>query len=128
MGYTITKQDGFYEVQLSGHGSKAVFFKAMADLIRRDPKKKYPDLWIVAPEFQVPYVEFGRIAGALSHVFTKSLISKKTAIVVDNDIQKAQLELYRLELSRCLPIDMQVFRTNEAAIAWIKISETLPPI
>ena len=124
MGYTIKKLDGFYEVQLSGQGSKFVLLKIIADLIRRDPKKKYPDLWIIAPEFQVPYVEFGGIAGALSHVFTKSLISKKTAVVVDNDLQKAQLELYRREVSRSLPIDIQVFRTVEPAIAWIKTSET----
>jgi hypothetical protein len=126
MGYTIEKLDGFLEVRLSGKGSKLVLFKVIAELMRKDPKKKYPDLWIVDPGFQVPYVEYNGIARALSHVFTKSLVSKKTAIVADNDFQKAQLELYRQELSHCLPINMRVFLTIEEAVVWIKTPETQP--
>ncbi len=76
MGYEIEKQDGFYEVRLSGNGSKSIVLKAVGALMLRDPRKKYPDLWILAPEFQVPYVEFSVIIGALAYVFTKSLISK----------------------------------------------------
>ena len=127
MGYTIEKLDGFFEVRLSGPGSKFVIFKAIADLMRQDPKKEYPDLWIVAPEFQVPYSEFGGIIRALSYVFTLSLVSKKTALVADNDFQAAELELYRKEISHRLPIDMRVFRTLDAAATWIKTPETQPP-
>jgi hypothetical protein len=126
MGYEIEKQDDFFEVRLSGDGSKFLILKAIAALMRRDPRKKHPDVWILAPEFQVPYVEYNGIARALSHVFTKSLVSKKTAIVADNDFQKAQLELYGQELSHCLPINMRVFLTIEEAVVWIKTPETQP--
>jgi hypothetical protein len=127
MGYTIEKLDGYLEVRLSGNGSKLVLFKVIAELMRKDPKKKYPDLWIVDQEFQVPYGEYSGIAKALSHVFTKSLVPNKTAIVADNDFQKAQIELYGLELSRCLSINIRAFLTIEEAVAWIKTPRETQP-
>ena len=124
MGYEIEKQDDFFEVRLSGDGSKFVILKAVAALMRRDPRKKHPDVWILAPEFQVPYVEFSAIARALAYVFTQSLVSKRTGIVADNDFQYAQLDLYRLEVCRSIPVDLRIFRSRDAAIAWIKNPDT----
>jgi hypothetical protein len=128
MGYTIEKVDGFLEVRLSGKGSKLVLFKVIAELMRKDPKKKYSDLWIVDREFQVPYMEYRGIAKALSHVFPKSPVTNKTAIVADNDFQKAQIELYGLELSRYLSINIRAFLTIEEAVVWIKTPETQPAV
>ena len=128
MGYEIEMQNGFFEVRLSGEGSKSLLFKALIGLMRRDPRKEYPDLWIVAPEFQIPFAEYRGIVRSLAYVFTKSLVSKRTAIVSsDNALQKAQLDLYQRELSSSLPVDVQVFQSRDEAIAWIKNPETQPP-
>ena len=127
MGYEIEKQDDFFEVRLSGDGSKFLILKAIAALMRRDPRKKHPDVWILAPEFQVPYVEFGAIARALVYVFKPSLVTKTTGIVADNDFQYAQLDLYRLEVCRHIPVNLRIFRSRDAAIAWVKNPDTQPP-
>jgi hypothetical protein len=124
MAYEIEKQDDFFEVRLSGEGSKAVIFMAVAALMRRDPRKKHPDLWTLSPEFQVPYVEFGAIARALAYVFKPSLVSKTTAVVVANHFQHAQLDLYRLEVCRHIPVNLRIFRSRDAAIAWVKNPDT----
>ncbi len=119
MGYEIEKQDGFYEVRLSGNGTKATIFKAVFELMRKDPRKRYPDLWVVSPEFQIPYVEYGGIVSVLSYVFTPLLISRKSAFVsLGCDFQRAQLEIYRQEVATRLQVDARVFNTREEAIAW----------
>ena len=127
MGYEIEKQEGYYEIRLFGKGSTFEILKAVAELIRRDPRKKYPDIWIVAPEFQVPYVAYHGIVAALARVFTKFLISKRTAFVASDDaFQKAQLDIYQQEVCSVLPVDARVFLSRDEAIDWIKNPATRP--
>ncbi len=127
MGYEIEKQDGFFEVWLSGDGSKSLVLKAVAALMLRDPRKKHPDLWVLGPRFQVPYIEFSAIAEALARVFSSSLISKRTAIVASNPFQYAQLEMYREEVSCRIPVDLRTFASRDEAVVWIRNPDTLPP-
>jgi hypothetical protein len=125
MGYEIDQRDGFFEITLSGDPTKFEILNAFAELVRRDPQKRYPDIWIVAPEVRIPYMDYSQIAGAIASVHTKPTILKKSAIVAADAFQKAQLELFREEMSS-LPLDLQVFQSRDEAVAWIKSPETQP--
>ena len=122
MGFEIQKQDGIFEVCVSGRTSKHEILCAIAELVRRDPGKRHPDLWTVAAGVQVPYPHYAEIAEAIGRVFAQPPISRKSAIVASDDFQKAQLELYRLEASM-LPLDIRIFRSRDEAVAWLKSPE-----
>ena len=127
MGYEIEKQDGFFEIRLFGDVSKFEALKALAQLIRQDPRKQYPDVWVTAPEVQVPLTDYPWIVKIIAFILSsRRPISRKTAIIASCDFQKAQFDLYRNEAS-VLPADIGVFRSRDAAIAWINSPEGQPP-
>ncbi|MCF7849188.1 MAG: hypothetical protein K9M45_10075 [Kiritimatiellales bacterium] len=127
MGYEIEKREGFFEIRLFGDVSKFEVLTALAQLVRRDPQKKYPDVWVTTPEVQVSLTEYPWIVKMIARIFIiRRPISKKTAIIASGDFQKAQFDLYRKEAS-VLPADIGVFRSRDEAIAWIKSPEPQPP-
>ena len=122
MGHEIEKRDGIFEVRLFGEVSKFELLLTVAELTIKDPGKRHPDLWIIGPEVQIPYVRFKGIAEGISFAFVKLPASRKTAIVAADEFQKEQCELYRLEAT-VLPLDIRVFLSYEDAVAWIKSPE-----
>ena len=122
MGYSIEERDGIFEVRLYGEISKFEILMVIAELCRKDPGKKHPDLWIIAAEVQIPYAYFKGISEAISFAFAQPPVSRRSAVVAADAFQKAQLELYRQEASS-LPLEIRVFLSYEEAVAWVKSPE-----
>jgi len=123
MGYEMEKRDGIFEVRLYGDISKFEIFMVIAELGRKDPGKKHPDLWIIGPEVQILYKYYKGISEMIGTAFVQPPESKRSAVVVADEFQRTQLEMYRLEAS-ALPLDIQIFRSYEEAVAWIKSPES----
>ena len=122
MGYEMEKRDGIFEVRLYGDISKFEIFMVIAELSRKDPGKKHPDLWIIGPEVQILYKYYKGISEMIGTAFVQPPESKRSAVVVADEFQRTQLGMYRLEAS-ALPLDIQIFRSYEEAVAWIKSPE-----
>jgi hypothetical protein len=118
MAYQIEKKDGFFEVRISGETSKYEILEVIRELDRRDRGKKFPDLWLVAEESQVPLVHFSEIAQGIRSLLPRDAVGNKTAIVAAGEFHKAQLEMYRDEAS-ILPFEIRVFRSRDEAVEWI---------
>jgi hypothetical protein len=122
MAYQIEKKEGFFEVRISGETSKSEILEVIRELDRRDRGKKFPDLWLVAEESQVPFMHFSEIAQGVRSLLPRDFVGNKTAIVAAGEFQKAQFELYRLEAS-ILPFEIRVFRFRDEAVKWIMSPE-----
>ena len=128
MGYKIEKGEAFFEVRLFGDVSRYEILLALAQLVRRDPKKQYPDVWVATPEVQLPLPEHNWVVGKISSLFMmKRPVSRKTAIVASNAFQKAQFDMYR-EAASVLPADVGVFQSRDEAIAWVQKPEAQPSV
>jgi len=119
MAYQIEEKEGFFEVRISEETSKDEILNIIRELDRRDRGKKLPDLWLIAEESQVPFVEFSEIAKGIRKLLPHDAPGNKTAIVVAGELQKAEMELYRSEAS-ILPFEIRVFRSRDEAVKWIK--------
>jgi len=122
MAYQIEKKDGFFEVRISGETSKYEILEVIRELDRRDRGKKFPDLWLVAGESQVPLVHFSEIAQGIRSLLPRDAVGNKTAIVAAGEFHKAQLEMYQSEAS-ILPFEIRVFRSRDEAVEWIMSPE-----
>ena len=122
MPYKMQKIDGFVEVSVWGETSKWEMLEAVWELRLRDPCKKVSDLWIVSGECMVPFDEFPEIAETVQSLCTPGMIGSKSAIVASDELQRAQLELYRAEAA-ILPFEIRVFRSRDDAVRWLKSSE-----
>jgi len=122
MGYEIEKRDGIFEVRLYGDISKFEILMVIAELSEKDPGKKHPDLWIIGADVQVPYEYYKGISEAIGFAFVQPPEAKRSAIVIADENQQAQLEMYRVEASS-LPLDLRIFRSYEDAVAWLKSPE-----
>ena len=120
MPYEIEKKDSFFEVRVSGETSKFEVLAIIRELERRDPVKKFPDLWLVAGESQLSFHDFGEIARAIGRILPRGADGSKTAIVAADAFQKAQLEMYPPEASSHLPFEIRVFSCRDEAVGWIK--------
>lgn len=119
MAYQIEMKDGFFEVRISGETSKYEVLDVIQELDRRDRGKKFPDLWLVAAESQVPFLHFSEIAQAIRSLLPRDAVGNKTAIVAEGEFLRAQMELYRSEAS-ILPFEIRVFGSRDEAVEWIK--------
>lgn len=122
MGHVIEKRDCFIEVRIYEEVSKYELLLIIAGLSIRDPGKKYPDLWVIGPEVQIPYARFKGISEAIGFAFSKPPAARRTAIVAADEFQRTQCELYRLEAA-ALPLEIRVFLSYEDAVAWVKSPE-----
>ena len=122
MEYKIEKKETFFEINISGEVSIFDVLAVVEELAGKDPRKHYPDLWIVAPEIEIPYSQYRNIAQAIDKLFIEPPIADKTAIVAADQFQKAQLEMYQQEASN-LPLDIQIFTSRDDAVAWINGTE-----
>ena len=122
MGYEIEKRDGIFEVRLYGDISKFEILMVIAELSEKDPGKKHPDLWLIGADVQVPYEYYKGISEASGFAFVQPPEAKRSAIVIADENQQAQLEMYRVEASS-LPLDLRIFRSYEDAVAWLKSPE-----
>lgn len=118
MAYRIEYKNGYCEVTVSGETTKTEVFQILRELARRDPKKEIPDLWIVAPESQVPLVHFAEIAREIGHLLPPDAVGCRSAIVAFGPFHKAQLELYRYDAA-ALPFETRVFQYRPEAEAWL---------
>jgi len=125
MGHVIEKRDGFFEVRLFDDVSKFELLLIIVGLSIKDPGKKYPDLWVIGPEVQVPYARFRGISEAIGYAFDKPPAARRTALVAADEFQRTQCELYRLEAA-ALPLEIRVFLSYEDAVAWVKSPEVPP--
>ena len=118
MEYNIQKKETFFEINISGEVSIFDVLAVVEELAQQDPGKHYADLWIVAPEIEIPYSQYRNIAKAIDKLFVNPPIVSKTAIVTADQFQKAQLEMYQAEAFD-LPLDIRVFTSRDEAVTWI---------
>lgn len=119
MEYEIKQEDRFFEIHLNAGASKLDVLRAVAELARRDPGKQHPDVWVVAPEFQIPLPHYGEVAGAIAHALPCTPVSNRSAIVAANPFQKAQFEIYQLEAKALAqPLEIRVFLSRKDAVEW----------
>ena len=112
-------------MRISGETSKYEILAVIWELARRDPGKKFPDLWHVAGECQIPFVHLSEIAQGVRSLLPRDAVGNKTAIVAASESQKAEIEWYRSEAS-ILPFEIRVFRSRDAAVEWIMSPEAPP--
>jgi len=122
MPYEIEKKESFFEVRVTGETSKHEILRIIRELARLDRGKNLPDLWLVASESQVPFVQFADIAQAIRSLLPREALGNKTAIVAADAFHEAQLDLYRSEATM-LPFPVRVFRSRDEAVEWIKKPE-----
>lgn len=122
MPWQLEMKAGYVEVNLSGSTSKTEILEILRELARRDPKKEIPDLWIIAPESQVPLVAFAEIAKAIQHLLPPDAVGCRSAIVAGGPFHQAQLEMYRYDAA-ALPFETRVFQYRSEAEAWLLDTE-----
>lgn len=122
MAYEIEKQDGYFEVRVSGETSRYEVLEIIRELHTRDCGKKFPDLWLMAEESQVPFAHFSEIAQAIGRLLPVDAVGEKTAIVAADEFHMAQFEMYRSEASH-LPFPIRVFLSRDEAVAWLTSPE-----
>jgi len=119
MGYEIREKDGYFAVDVRGRTSKYEILQAVRTLDLRDPGKELPDLWRIGKESMLPYKEFREIAEAIHSLCRPGMKGNRTAIVVTDPLQEAEMEMYRQEAS-ILPYEIRVFRSEEEAVEWFR--------
>lgn len=119
MSYQVQQTDGVIEIRITGPTSKHEVFRAFLDIERLDPEGELADVWWFSEESQIPLADFHEIAIAAHKVQPTRPRCDKTALVAVDQLQYAQMELYRLEAS-FLPRDIRVFMCREEAMAWIR--------
>jgi hypothetical protein len=119
MPYKIQEIDGYVEVSVWGETSKWEVLEVIRELQRRDTRKEVSDLWLLSKECMVPFTEFSEIAEAVKSLCTSGMIGSKSAIVAEDELQRAQLEMYRAEAA-ILPFEVRVFRSRDDAVQWLK--------
>jgi hypothetical protein len=125
MAYRIDKHSGFFEVHVSGSTSRGEVIEIIRELAQKDPHKAMPDMWVVAPESQVPFVCYSDIVNDIKAMFPAHTQGAPTAIVAPDGFQHARLEMYRSEAT-VLPYAMRVFDSRDEALSWIMEEVTRP--
>jgi hypothetical protein len=123
MGHEIQRRDGFIEVRLLGDVTKFEILLIIAKLSLMDPGKRCPDLWVLGPDVQIPYARVKGISDAIGFAFAAPPKSRKTCIVVSDEFQREQCELYRQEAA-ALPLDMRIYLSYDDAVAWMNGPES----
>ena len=119
MPYRIQERDGFSEIHVSGETSKWEVLKAIRQLRDRDPRKETSDLWVISNTSMVPFAEYSTIVEAVRSLCSSDMIGNKTAIVAADELQKAELDMFRSQ-AEALPFEMRVFISRDEAVEWLK--------
>jgi hypothetical protein len=119
MSYEVLKNDGVIEVRLHGSGSTADVLEAFEAVHALSPRKTVSDVWVLAPEYVIPWDEYATIVFAVGARWTADSVPSRSAIVVANEFQRAQAEFY-VQQARTLPFPIRVFARRDQAMAWLK--------
>lgn len=118
MAYKIEDRDGYTEVHVWGFVGAQDIIAILGELRLRDPAKERPDLWLIAPECQVPLSSYGKIAEATRSMLPAQVTTRRSALVASDAFHRAQLDMYRVEAAH-LPFEIRVFATRDEAIPWL---------
>ena len=92
--------------------------EAVRELVRRDPGKRVPDLWVFADDVDVSYADFEAIVASILELCPAGMMGRRSALVAVSPLQQAQLQMYGDEARR-LPFEVRVFADQSAAVAWL---------
>ncbi len=119
MPYTIQPLDDFVEIQITGQPSMWELLNVLRQLRERDPRKKKPDVWIISEDTVFPLEWHTQIANTLQRLCLPDMaVGAKSAIVVCNEFQRAQFEMYRQQ-AQSLPFEVGVFKSRANALKWL---------
>ena len=121
MAYEIEKRDGYHAVRVWGDTDQFELMQAVRDLSRSDPHKELPDVWLVAKESMVPFLDMPRVVHGLQRFFPSDMVDNRTAIVAGDVFHKAQIEIFRREAAS-LPLDIRIFLSEDEALDWVRRS------
>ena len=119
MAFRIERTEEVIEVHLWGQGRESEILAILGELYKMAPRKEVSDLWLVSEDYVVPWDAFSTIAKQVRGFLSHDMVAKNSAIVVANQFQMVQAELYRNE-AQGLPFEIGVFLTREDAVAWLK--------
>lgn len=125
MACAIEEKDGLVEVHVTGETTPHELVAAVREIQRRYPRKEVSDLWLLSKRSLVPFVAFRGIVDAIARFWRPGTAASPSAIVAEDEFQRAQLELFRAEASS-LPYPMGVFASREQAVAWLQGSAPRP--
>jgi hypothetical protein len=134
MAYRVRDLGGIFEVSVWGDTCTRELLEAVFELHRCDPGKTCPDLWTIAGECMVPFVEFHRLAEGIRELCPPGMAGRPSAIVAEDGFQQAQIEMFQCEAS-ILPYEVRVFQSRDAALEWLgrpaepphSLAPSLPP-
>ena len=119
MAFSIEKTEDFIEVHVWGEAQPGEVMAILHKLREMAPRKETSDLWVFPEEYVVPWDAFVTIVKEITGFVVPGMVGKKTAIVVANNFQMAQGELYRKE-AKALPFEIGVFMSRDEAMEWLK--------
>ncbi len=115
----IRESADYIEVRVLAGTNRFEVLDTVAELARRDRGKKMCDLWLFSKDVNLSYVDFGSTAEAIGRLCPPDMKGNRCAIVGEDALQQAQLELYRAEAAS-LPFDIRVFGDKTTAIRWLR--------
>lgn len=119
MKSTVIKQDeGYLEVNIHSGFSKFDMLKIFGRLALLDPKKSLPDMWVLHDGAMLPFQDMKGIAEVVSKGLPKNPKGSKSAIVVTDEFQRAQVELY-IQETNVLNLEMRIFEDTGEAVDWL---------
>ena len=118
MSYRIERRPHWIEVQVWGDVNKAEAMEAVRRLRSMDPHKRISDLWVVGEGCVIPLADYATIVASVRALCPADMVGSKSAIVVHDQLQKAQMDIYRREAAS-LPFAIGVFLSKTDAEAWL---------
>ena len=122
----IVYKEAHVEVHASGQASQWDLLKLIYQLQKNDPKKKTPDLWVLAEDFELSLYSFPPVIQGVLALIMRNKIKRgaKSAILAVNQFQKAKANIY-CEEAASLPFPLQAFTNRDEAMEWL-LSEQAP--
>jgi len=122
MSYRIERRAHWIEVQVWGDINKTEAMEVVQRLRSMDPHKRISDLWVVGEGCVIPLADYATIVAGVRALCPADMVGSKSAIVVHDHLQKAQLEMYRREAAS-LPFEIGVFIAQAQAEEWLSGQE-----
>jgi hypothetical protein len=119
VSYRIQEHDDLMEIEVWGSTSVWEVLGILYKLHRNDPHKETPDLWILSAESIIPISGFARVVNGLQVLCANLIQGCRSAVVTENEIQKAEMEMFREE-AQGLPYEIGVFTSREEAVVWLR--------
>jgi len=120
MPHEVEEKGDYVEVRASGQLSEWEVLAIVAALRARDPLKRLPDLWVLAPDAAVPLPALPFIARSIGRLFRPGVKVARSALVTADAVQGAVAEMYRTQAGERLPFEIGVFQSRDEALKWLK--------